>query len=261
MKTKVVSYQRVSTLTQVDNGVSLEAQAAKIESFCSTFDLEVVASLRDEGLSGKSLDGRKGLTAALAMLEAGAASGIVIYSLSRLTRSVRDLGLLLDKYFASQYLLFSVTDQINTQSSSGRLMLNLLISICQFERENCAEKTRDALAHLRSKGVKMGAPPFGYSYGEPDGEGHRPLIAKPEELQVLGHIQQLRRNGHTLQAICDRLTADGIPSKRGGKWSPKLIRDLLIRTMGDATRGVQGEATPTSPTDVPSIPRREDLNQ
>lgn len=85
---KAIGYIRVSTQGQADEGVSLEAQRAKIEAWCNLNDAELVAVFEDAGVSGASMNGRDGLHAALKATSKGMA--LVCYSISRIARSTRD---------------------------------------------------------------------------------------------------------------------------------------------------------------------------
>lgn len=159
---KVIGYIRVSTIAQADSGLSLEAQRAKLTAYATALDLTLVAIIEDAGESAKTLD-RPGLTRALAMLDTGEADGLLITKLDRLTRSVRDLADLIERYFSERPTvrscsLLSVQDSIDTRTAAGRLVLNVLVSVGQWEREATAERTRDALQALRARGVKLGRP-------------------------------------------------------------------------------------------------------
>lgn len=206
--TRVVGYIRVSTEHQADAGVSLDAQRAKLTAYAAAMELELVGIQVDAGVSAKTLE-RPGLAAALCELEAGRADGLLVAKLDRLTRSVRDLGELVERYFASRYSLLSVADAIDTRSAAGRLVLNVLASVAQWEREATAERTRDALAHLRRQGVKLGAPPVDAATAE--------------------RIRQLSDEGLSLRQICAHLDAEGRSTKRGGRWAPKTVRSVLLR--------------------------------
>src|SRR4051812_40067194 len=140
--TRVIAYLRVSTASQADEGVSLDAQRSKLEAYARAVDLTIVEVVVDAGVSAKTLD-RAGLKRALALLDTGAASGLLVAKLDRLTRSVRDLGDLVDRYFSHRFALLSVADAIDTRSAGGRLVLNVLASVSQWEREAIAERTRD----------------------------------------------------------------------------------------------------------------------
>jgi DNA invertase Pin-like site-specific DNA recombinase len=205
-RTRVIGYVRVSTDQQADGGVSLEAQEAKLRAYCLAMDLDLVRIETDAGLSAKSL-ARRGLQAALQSLDAGEADGLLVCKLDRLTRSVKDLGTLVETYFASRFSLLSLGDSIDTRSAAGRLVLNVLASVSQWEREACAERTRDALAHLKAQGVKLGAP----------------AVDDPSTIRM---IRELHAGGLSLRAIVLRLEAANVPTKKGGRWSPAVVRRI-----------------------------------
>lgn len=234
MATRVIGYIRVSSREQVDDGVSLGAQRAKLQAYALAMDLELVAIEEDAGISAKSLEGRTGLARALGALEAGKADGILVAKLDRLTRSVRDLGHLVDRYFASRWSLLSVADSIDTRTASGRLVLNVLTSVAQWEREATGERTRDALAHLKAEGVLLGALPLGVRRtGEVDADGRRVVVNVEEEQATLRRVVALRASGRSLSAIARQLTSEGHKTKRGGRWEAATV-GLIVRRCGDA---------------------------
>ncbi|HEY5312706.1 MAG TPA: recombinase family protein, partial [Pirellulales bacterium] len=159
---KVVAYVRVSTEEQATSGVSLDAQRAKLQAYAALYDLDLVEVIADEGVSAKSLN-RPGLQRALAMLTKGKVAGLLVAKLDRLSRSVADWNILIDQHFGEKAgrQLFSVGDSIDTRTAAGRLVLNVLMSVAQWEREAIGERTRDALGHKRSKGERVGQVPFG----------------------------------------------------------------------------------------------------
>ena len=159
---KVLGYTRVSIEDQERSGLGLEDQEAKIKSYCDLYDLDLVTLLNDTA-SGKSMHNREGFQQSLAALRKGEAEGLIVAKLDRLTRSVRDLGTLLEDYFEKQYSLFVVQEQVDTRTAAGRLMLNVLMSVAQWEREIISERTTDALAAKRLRGEKTGGSvPFGF---------------------------------------------------------------------------------------------------
>jgi DNA invertase Pin-like site-specific DNA recombinase len=228
-RTRAVGYVRVSTEQQADAGVSLDAQRAKIEAYALAMDLEIVAVLEDAGLSAKTLD-RPGLSAALAMLEQGRADGLVVVKLDRLTRSVRDLGELVDRYFASRFSLLSLADSIDTRTASGRLVLHVLGAVSQWEREAAAERTRDALAQLRAEGVQLGGEAFGWRRSAlTDEHGRRLLEDVADEAVTVDRMLELRAEGHSVRQIVGVLDAEGRKTKRGGRWHPTTVQRILRR--------------------------------
>src|SRR5262249_21011969 len=108
--TKAVGYIWVSTDKQAEQGVSLEAQHVKLTAYAQLYDLELVEVIVDAGVSAETLE-REGLQRALGMLRKGQVNALLVAKLDRLTRSVKDLGALVEEYFSSDKItLLSVTD-------------------------------------------------------------------------------------------------------------------------------------------------------
>lgn len=222
MGTRVVGYVRVSTEKQADEGVSLDAQRAKITAYCVALDLDLVAIVEDAGASAKSLD-RAGLQTALGMLTAGRADALLVVKLDRLTRSVCDLGHLVKKYFATRFSLLSMTDAIDTRTASGRLILNVLTSVAEWEREATAERTRDALRHKANNGEFCGGnAPYGYAV---DNDGK--LVPNEAEQGVLSVVAELKAAGLSLRGIAAELDRAGLAPRSGKAWQPQQIKRMV----------------------------------
>jgi len=227
--TRVVGYVRVSTEQQASEGVSLDAQRTKLSAYATALDLELVAVFEDAGLSAKSLQ-RPGLAAALALLDAGGADGIVVTKLDRLTRSVRDLGDLVDRYFSDRFSLLSVNDAIDTRTAAGRLVLHVLAAVSQWEREATAERTRDALGQLRWSGVTLGGEGLGWRRSElTDDFGRRIREDIDGEAKTAERIVVLCAEGRSIPEIVAALEAEGRSTKRGGRWHPTTVQRILRR--------------------------------
>jgi site-specific DNA recombinase len=220
---KAIAYLRVSTDDQAAKGVSLDAQRAKVEAYAKLYEHEIVAVVEDAGASGKSLD-RPGLTRALAMLAAGEATALIVMKLDRLTRSVRDLGELLSQHFApGKAALLSVGEQIDTRSAAGRLVLNVLTSVAQWEREAIVERTTVALAHKRSRGERVGSIPYGYRVG-PD---RRKLEPAAVEQAAIILARDLRNDGMSLRRVGEQLACRGYTARNGQPFAPMQVQRML----------------------------------
>lgn len=113
-----MGYIRVSTEKQADYGISLDAQQAKLAAYAALYDLTLVEVIVDAGVSAKTLD-RPGLQCALGLLRTGQANALLVAKLDRLTRSVKDLGTLVEVYFSSDAItLLSVADNIDTRTAA-----------------------------------------------------------------------------------------------------------------------------------------------
>jgi len=223
---KAIGYCRVSSEEQATDGVSLAAQEAKIRAYAELYGLELVEVIIDAGASAKTLD-RPGLQKALALLKSRKAEGLIVAKLDRLTRSVVDLAALLDGYFGERAgrQLWSVADAIDTRSASGRMVLNILMSVAQWEREAIGERTRDALAHKKAKGERVGAVPLGYDLAA-DGVA---LVPCPAEQEAIAVVRQLRAEGLSIRAIVEEMNRRGVTTKEGGRWHIRAVQRILGR--------------------------------
>lgn len=223
-RTRVIGYIRCSTEEQAEDGVTLAAQREKLEAYAKLYDVELVEVVEDAGLSAKNLK-RPGLQRILTALDRRQVDGILVAKLDRLTRSVADMATLIDRYFGERAgkQLLSVSDQIDTRTAAGRLVLNVLSSVHQWERETIGERTRDALTHKRKRGDVYGSTPLGYRRS-----GDR-LERDDEGAATMARIAELKASGASLRCIASTLTAEGRPTSRGGAWSPMTVKYLLER--------------------------------
>lgn len=223
----VVGYLRVSTDQQAEHGISLDAQRERVHAYATLYGLTLVACQIDAGASAKTLE-RPGLRAALDLLDRGSARGLVVAKLDRLTRSVRDLGALVDHYFHEKgAALLSVSEQIDTRSASGRLVLNVLTSVAQWEREATAERTSAALAHKAQKGEYTGGPiPYGFRLAR-DGVHLRPDAT---EQRVIAEAAKAQAAGLSLRRIAEELDRLGFRSRTRQQFDPQQVRRMLRRS-------------------------------
>lgn len=216
---RVVAYVRVSTEQQASEGSSLETQKAHLELYAQLHNLTIVAYEVDAGLSASSLD-RAGLQRALVRMVHESLSGLLVVKLDRLTRSMRDLCFLLETYFEDGgYALMSAGESIDTSTAGGRLILNILTTVSQWEREAAAERTQAVMTHLKSKGEYTGGwPPFGFSVDE---EGN--LVENAEEQAIVADVRSRRAKGGSI-----RLVASQVRNPRTGKcFSPTQIARMV----------------------------------
>lgn len=222
-RTRTVAYVRVSTDKQADRGVSLEAQQAKIRAYAELYALELLDVIVDAGVSAKTLE-RPGLSRALGMLKAGTVEALLVVKLDRLTRSVRDLGALVADYFAGPDgpALLSVSEQIDTRTAAGRLVLNVLGAVSQWEREAIGERTSAAMRHLAAQGSYTGgAAPFGFHL-----VGDR-LEAHEAEQLVIRAARALRSSGLSLRAVAASLEEQGHRTRTGRAFAPVQVARML----------------------------------
>lgn len=217
---KAVGYVRVSTQGQALDGASLEAQQAKIEAWCMANDYELKAIYQDAGISGTKAD-RPGLQQALEATSKGDA--LITYSMSRISRSTKDMLRLSERLKKRKVDLVSLTEKIDTTTAAGKMVFRMMAVLNEFERDIISERTKAALSYKKAIGEKYGPVPFGYRQVE------KRLIEVQREANIVADILSMREQGSTLADIANQLNTRGIKGKRGGKWYASTVRHLISR--------------------------------
>ena len=205
-------YTRKSTdegLDQEYNSIDAQRDAghAYIASQRAEGWIPVADDYDDPAFSGGNMD-RPALKRLLADIEAGRIDIVVVYKIDRLTRSLTDFSRMIDVFERHGVSFVSVTQQFNTTTSMGRLMLNILLSFAQFEREVTGERIRDKIAASKRKGMWMGGvPPLGY-----DVENRR-LVPNEREAKIVRHIFQRFVELGSSTLLVKELRLDGVTSK------------------------------------------------
>ena len=195
---KALGYIRVSTEDQAREGISLDNQEAKIKSYASLHDLELMEIIRDEAASGKTLD-RPGMVRLLEKMETGKVDAVIVYKLDRLSRKTLDTLNLIEAFEDKGIAFHSISEKVDTKSASGKFFLTIMSAIAQMERDLIAERTKDALSHKKSKGEWMGRIPFGFKV-----EDSR-LVEDPEEMKAIQKAKRMKRAGKSIRDIAKRL--------------------------------------------------------
>ena len=219
-----VGYVRVSTEEQATEGVSLDAQRSKIEGWCRLNDFELLDIQADEGLSAKRADNRPGLQSALSRVCRDKAA-LVILKLDRMIRSTRDAIDIAERLRRAGADLVSLSERIDTTSPMGEFFYVLMAAMAQLERRQIGERTRIALAHIRSQGKRIGRfVEFGYRLGS-NGQ----LFPEPREQEAICLMREWRSDGRTFAKIAESLVERGYFGRRGQPLSAKVIRSILRR--------------------------------
>jgi DNA invertase Pin-like site-specific DNA recombinase len=211
----VVGYVRVSTNEQADSGLGMAAQRAAIEAECARRGWTCVAVHEDAGASGKSLDGREGLSAALKAVRGHEAAALVVAKLDRLSRSLADFAGLMTQAKRDGWNLVALDLGIDLDTASGEFMANVMASAAQWERRVIGQRTADALAVQRARGVRLGRPPV------------LPGV-------VVSRIVGARKAGSGWSEIARALNADAVPTAQGGaRWYPSTVRHVVLAHGGE----------------------------
>lgn len=151
---------------------------------------------------------------------------LVVYSLSRFSRSVKDTLTLAEKLERSDAHLASLTESLDTSTPVGRMVFNILSTLAEFERTQGAARTSAALGHLRRANRRISTKiPFGYVLAE-DGST---LLPVAEEQAAVVRIVERRASGMTLAAIAQSMELEGVKTREGKRWHPSTIAYILGR--------------------------------
>ena len=229
-KKRVLGYIRVSTVMQVQDGFSLEAQESKIVAKTESLNGHLHAVYIDRGISGGSMEGRKGLEKCLGEVTSG--DWIIVNSVSRLARNTKDLLEMTDLITKKGAHLMILDLDLDITSPSGKLILTLIGSQAQFEREITSERVKGVMAHLKKTGTLRTKPPFGWKMN-PDHSSDAPIHIRDEEEQLI--IERIRRLRSEYQEMpittfSHLINSRGVPPPRKSKtWYHKSVSELLKR--------------------------------
>lgn len=191
---KAIGYVRVSTEDQAREGISLDNQENKIKAYADLNSLELVDVVRDEGISGKTMD-RAGMNRINAAIEAAEINAVIVYKLDRLSRKTIDILNTLDGWEKRNIAFHSITDKIDTKTAAGKFLLTILSALAQMERDLISERTVDALAHKKKSGEWCGRVPFGYRIED----NH--LVEDEDAMRAIRKAKRLRSMGKPYRDI------------------------------------------------------------
>jgi site-specific DNA recombinase len=262
-------YTRKSTEEGLDQEFnSLDAQREGAEAFVASQRHEGWVCLPDRyddgGYTGGNTD-RPALQRLLRDVEAGKVDCVVVYKVDRLSRSLLDFTRLMEAFDQQRVSFVSVTQQFNTATSMGRLVLNVLLSFAQFEREIIAERTRDKIAAMRRKGKWAGGlPPLGYDADPVTSK----LVVNPDEAAKVRQIFGLYQEHGGLLPVVEELRARGWTNKRtstrkgterGGKPFTRTSLHRLLTNV--AYVGRVRHRSETHPGEHPAIVDEKDFRE
>lgn len=203
-------YRRVSTDEQADSRAGLDAQESAIRAEAARRGWPIVAEYVDVASGAKDLAARPGGRAALLDLSQGRADVLLGAKLDRLSRSVRDFAVTLERASAEGWAIVALDVLIDTTTPIGEAMASMALVFAQLERKRIGERTREALAAKRAAGVRLGRPR---------------QIPEVVRERILGQ----HAAGRSLTAIAADLTTEGVPTVQGGqRWYPSTVRAVVM---------------------------------
>lgn len=245
--TRAAVYIRVSTDRQAAEGESLEMQLARAKEIADARGWQLLPEYMDV-MTGKR-DSRPALAQMEKALKAGEIDAVICYKVDRLGRSRRKMHELLELIQQRNIKLVSLTQQIDTTTASGRLMLSVLVDFAVYEVEQSGERISDTLLHIAKQGRHpTGSVPYGYSYEplrrendemgrEVKAGGH--LIIDESEAEGVRFAFDIYRRVGSLSGTAIALNKAGYRTRTGKMWKPEGVRLLLTNPLYGGERALR----------------------
>lgn len=226
----IALYCRVSTDEQAREGVSLDEQQERLKAYCRAMGWgDIPILFIDDGYSAKNLD-RPQLNKLLNEIKKGNISKILVTKLDRLSRRLLDLLKLIESFQNQNVSFISTSESFDTNTPSGRLTLQVLGAVAEFERERIRERVFENMLHAANHGKWLSQSPYGYDLKEKE------LVVNEPESNVVKKVYDLYfQKGFGYYSIAKQLNEEGIPSKQKKEWSIRSIKLMLTNPVYKGT--------------------------
>nr|AOQ25916.1 CcrB recombinase [Mammaliicoccus sciuri] len=220
---RVGIYVRVSTEMQSTEGYSIEGQINQIKEYCQFHHFEVTDIYADRGISGKSMN-RPELQRMLKDANDGHIDCVMVYKTNRLARNTSDLLKIVEDLHKQNVEFFSLSERMEVTTSSGKLMLQILASFSEFERNNIVENVFMGQTRRAQEGYYQGNLPLGYDK-IPDSKHE--LMINQHEANIVKYIFESYAKGHGYRKMANALNHKGYVTKKGNPFSTSAIAYIL----------------------------------
>lgn len=221
-KKRIGGYIRVSTEKQV-MGYSIEGQITQIEQYCQFNSYELVDIYADRGISGKSMN-RPELQRMLNDAKNGKLDCVMVYKTNRLARNTSDLLTIVEELHRQNVEFFSLSERMEVKNSTGKLMLQILASFSEFERNTILENIYNGQHQRALEGYYQGNLPLGYN-NIPDNK--KELMINQHEANIVKYIFESYAKGHGYRKIANALNHKGYVTKKGNPFSISAVTYIL----------------------------------
>jgi site-specific DNA recombinase len=231
-------YVRVSTVEQVQEGYSISAQISLLRDYAKALGHNIVKIYQDAGISGKNISDRPALKELIKDVENKSFEMVLVWKLSRLSRSLLDLLSIVNIFTKHGISFQSYSEKFDTSTPLGKMLLQLLGSIAEFERNTIVENVKMGLGERFKQGHSKGAIPFGYRNED------KKAIVVPEQADMVKKAFQYYIDNPThrcLADIADEFNGKGFRTRTNGLWTRHTIKELLMNKFyaGYVRTGVQ----------------------
>lgn len=231
MSKKVAIYCRVSTTEQAEEGYSIDEQNIKIREYCEREGHEIYNLYEDRGISGKNITNRPGIRQLLDDATKNKFDLVVVWKLNRISRKLLDILNIVELLNKHNIAFRSLTENFETETPSGKLQLNIMGAIGEFERETIAENVKMGLLARAREGRWNGGVVLGYDLVELPNEGKKRKNTRLEinerEANTVRRIFELYSQGHGYKAVVNRINKEGHKTKRNGEFAVSTVKEIL----------------------------------
>ena len=213
-------YTRVSTEEQATEGFSLDAQMRRLEMYCKMEGWTVAGKYREEGHSGRNT---KRPEYQRMMSDKDQWDVVLVLKMDRIHRNSMNFTEMMKDLGDCGKRFCSVQEQFDTDSATGRFVMDLMQRIAQLESEQIGERVKIGMERKAKfgKGLLGSGHPYGYEYS------HGKLKVINDEMFTVRAIYNMYRKNYTMEFIADSLNDALIPAKKGGKWNKQSVCNIL----------------------------------
>ena len=231
MSKRVAIYCRVSTIEQAEEGYSIDEQNVKIREYCEREGHEIYNLYEDRGISGKNITNRPGIKQLLEDATNNKFDLVIVWKLNRISRKLLDILNIVGLLNKHNIAFRSLTESFETETPSGKLQLNIMGAIGEFERETIAENVKLGLVARARDGRWCGGVVLGYDLVELPNEGkkRKNTILKINEVEAntVRRIFDLYSQGYGYKAVVNRINNEGRKTKRNSSFAVSTVKDIL----------------------------------
>lgn len=218
---KAAIYVRVSTEEQARDGLSITAQIKTLTQYCELYNINIYNIYKDLGLSGKSIEKRESLNELLKDAKNKHFDIVIVWKISRLSRSLKDLLMIIDFFECYNIDFISYSEKLDTSTPVGRMTLQLLGSIAEFERNTIVENVKLGLKEFANRGGKS-TTVLGYD------NINKKLIKNTNEAEIVIKIFQLYIDeNYNLSKIAKVVNENGYRTKRGNLFKSDSVAVII----------------------------------
>jgi site-specific DNA recombinase len=226
MNERIGIYARVSTEMQAEEGYSIDAQCRAVREMAKSAGDFIVDEYVDRGISGKAMNNRPELQRLLEDVKAKKLDKVIVWKTNRLARNHFDLLKMTEMFEKYDVSFKSITEPFETSTAVGKLLMNMLASVGEFERETIVDNVKLGMKERAKKGKWNGGRVLGYRSIK-DSNGETKLEIEESEAEIVRKIFNLYSEGNGLKAIANKLNHMEYKTRRGNAFGVTAIRDII----------------------------------